>query len=63
MLAARVYLGRYERLLEDHTIFAGVTYTEAHVTLTGMLVVAAALVAGALMAAHQRGRRAADAAG
>ena len=51
MLAARVYLGRYERLLEDHTIFAGVTYTEAHVTLTGMLVVAVALVAGALMAA------------
>ena len=51
MLAARVYLGRFERLLEDHTIFAGVTYTEAHVTLTGMLVVAAALVAGAVMAA------------
>ena len=51
MLAARVYLGRYEHLLEDHTIFAGVTYTEAHVTLTGMLVVAAALVAGALIAA------------
>ena len=50
-LAARVYLGRFENLLEDHTIFAGVTYTEAHVTLTGMLVVAVALVAGALMAA------------
>ena len=39
MLAARVYLGRFERLFEDHTIFAGVTYTDAHVTLTGMLVV------------------------
>ena len=51
-LAARVYLGRYENLLEDtRTIFAGVTYTEAHVTLTGMLLVAAALVAGARMAA------------
>ena len=47
MLAARVYLGRFERLFEDHTIFAGVTYTDAHVTLTGMLVVAAALVVGA----------------
>ena len=44
-LAARVYLGRFERLFDDHTIFAGVTYTEAHVTLTGMLVVAVALVA------------------
>ena len=39
MLAARVYLGRFERLFEDHTIFAGVTYTDAHVTLTGLLVV------------------------
>ncbi len=50
-LAARVYLGRYESLFEDHTIFAGVTYTEAHVTLTGMLVVSFALVVGALIAA------------
>jgi uncharacterized membrane protein (UPF0182 family) len=50
MLAARVYLGRFERLFTDHTVFAGVTYTEAHVTLTGLLIVAAALVGGALMA-------------
>jgi uncharacterized membrane protein (UPF0182 family) len=50
MLATRVYLGRYERLFEDHTIFAGVTYTEAHVTLTGMLVVSIALAVGGLLA-------------
>ena len=31
-LAAQVWLGRYERLLDDHTIFAGATYTDAHVT-------------------------------
>lgn len=49
-LAARVYLGRFGRLFEDHTIFSGVTYTDAHVTLTGMLVVAAALVVGAAAA-------------
>jgi uncharacterized membrane protein (UPF0182 family) len=49
-LAARVYLGRFERLFEDHTIFAGVTYTEAHITLAGMLVVSGALVLGALVA-------------
>jgi uncharacterized protein len=49
-LAARVYLGRFERLFEDHTIFAGVTYTEAHITLSGMLVVSGALVLGALVA-------------
>jgi uncharacterized membrane protein (UPF0182 family) len=50
MLAVRVYLGRFEHLFEDHTIFAGVTYTEAHVTLTGLLFVSFALVAGALIA-------------
>jgi len=49
-LAARVYLGRFERLFQDDTIFAGVTYTDAHVTLTGMLVVCVALIVGAAMA-------------
>jgi hypothetical protein len=51
ILAMRVYLGRFERLLDDHTIFGGVTYTDAHVTLAGMLVVCAALVLGAVVAA------------
>ncbi len=50
-MAAQIYLGRFERLLDDHTIFAGVTYTEAHVTLTGMLIVAGLLALGALGAA------------
>ncbi|HEV2984980.1 MAG TPA: UPF0182 family protein, partial [Vicinamibacterales bacterium] len=50
MFAVRVYLGRFERLFEDHTVFAGVTYTDAHVTLTGMLVVSAALAVGAVIA-------------
>jgi uncharacterized protein len=48
LLAVRTCLGRFERLFETHTIFSGVTYTDAHVTLTGMLVVAIALVLGAL---------------
>src|SRR5216684_3861920 len=51
ILEMRVYLGRFERLLDDHTIFGGVTYTDAHVTLTGMLVVCAALVLGAVIGA------------
>jgi uncharacterized protein len=51
ILAILAYLGRFERLLDDHTIFGGVTYTDAHVTLTGTLVVCAALVAGAVIAA------------
>ncbi len=50
ILAARVYLGRFDRLFEDHTIFAGVTYTDAHVTLTGLLIVSIALAAGGLAA-------------
>jgi uncharacterized membrane protein (UPF0182 family) len=51
VVALEVYLGRFERLLDDHTIFGGVTYTDAHVTLTGMLVVCAALIVGAPIAA------------
>src|ERR1700736_3327839 len=51
VLAMRMYIGRFERLLDDHTIFGGVTYTDAHVTLTGMLVVCVALVLGAAIAA------------
>jgi uncharacterized membrane protein (UPF0182 family) len=49
-MAAQTYLGRFTRLLGDHTIFAGVTYTEAHVTLTGMLLVSAALALGGVYA-------------
>jgi uncharacterized membrane protein (UPF0182 family) len=56
VLAIRVYLGRFERLLDDHTIFGGVTYTDAHITLTGMLVVCAALVLGAVIASVNAAR-------
>src|SRR3984957_2241927 len=51
ILAMRVYIGRFERLFDDHTIFGGVTYTDAHITITGMLVVCTALVLGAIIAA------------
>ncbi len=51
ILAMRVYIGRFEQLFDDHTIFGGVTYTDAHVTITGMLVICAALVLGAIIAA------------
>ena len=48
-------------LLENHTIFAGATYTDAHVMLPGLLVICAALVLGAGIAVAnavwlQRGR-------
>ncbi|MGA3263798.1 MAG: UPF0182 family protein [Terracidiphilus sp.] len=50
ILALRAYISRFEQLIDHHTIFDGVTYTDAHVTLTGMLFVSAALALGALMA-------------
>jgi uncharacterized membrane protein (UPF0182 family) len=49
-IAVRVWLGRFDRLFDDQTIFTGVGYTDAHITLTGLTVVAGALVLGALIA-------------
>ena len=51
MLAAQEYISRFTMLLDEHTIFSGVNYTEAHILITGKLVVAAALVVGAAIAA------------
>src|SRR5579862_6906909 len=44
VLAFRVFLGRYDRLFDEHTIFTGVTYTDAHISITGTLIVVWALV-------------------
>ena len=49
-IAWRVYLARFDHIYDDHTIFAGVTYADAHITLTGMLVVSGALVLGGVIA-------------
>jgi uncharacterized protein len=51
VIAMRVYLGRIELLLQDHTVFGGVTYTDAHVILGGMLAVCCALILGAAISA------------
>jgi uncharacterized membrane protein (UPF0182 family) len=48
-IAARVYLGRFDRILADHTIFSGVTYTDAHVGIPGMLWMSGALLLGAAL--------------
>ena len=50
-IASRVYLSRFDLLLEHHTIFDGVNYADAHVFIVGKLVVCASLVLGALIAA------------
>jgi len=49
-VAMRAYVGRFERLFDDHTVFSGVNYTDAHIMLAGTLAVCAALVLGAAMA-------------
>jgi uncharacterized protein len=49
-LAARAYLARYSYLFEDHQIFSGVTYTEDHYVLPGLVVVSVALALGAALA-------------
>jgi uncharacterized membrane protein (UPF0182 family) len=49
-LALREYIGRFELLFEQHTIFDGVTYTDAHVNILGMSFIAAALAMGAVIA-------------
>jgi uncharacterized membrane protein (UPF0182 family) len=49
-LAIHVYIGRFNLLLGHHTIFDGVNYADAHVNLTGLLFVAAALLVGAVIA-------------
>ena len=51
LLALQVYLARFGTLFAAHTVFSGVQYTDAHITITGMLVVAFALLIGAGIAA------------
>ncbi len=50
VIALQVYLSRFGALFEEHTIFSGVSYTDAHITLAGLLVVCVAVVAGAVIA-------------
>ena len=45
----RTYLSRFPLLWEDHAIFSGVTYTEAHYTLPALLIVCVALIIAAII--------------
>ena len=47
VVAARTFLGRFDRIIADHTIFDGVTYTDAHIILGGLLLICVALIIGA----------------
>ena len=50
VVAGNVYVSRFQSLLDHHTIFEGVNYTDAHVTIAGLLIVSLALVFGAVIA-------------
>ena len=50
VIAWRVYLGRFDLLTENHTVFSGVTYTDAHIFIPGLLFVVVMLVVGAVIA-------------
>lgn len=56
-LALHAWLSRFSLLLDEHTIFSGVTYTDAHVELPGLLLVAVTLVLGSLFLAYCAARR------
>jgi len=49
VLSWRVYLSRFPALWEDHQIFSGVTYTEAHYSLPALFLVSIALLIGAVV--------------
>jgi uncharacterized membrane protein (UPF0182 family) len=46
-VAAQTWIGRFGLMMDDHTIFAGATYTEAHIIIPGLLYVSLALLLGA----------------
>ncbi len=57
VMAINVYVGRFQLLLEHHTLFDGIDYTDAHITAFGLLIVTAALVVGAAIAAFNAVRQ------
>ncbi|HEX8140129.1 MAG TPA: UPF0182 family protein [Pyrinomonadaceae bacterium] len=50
VLSWRIYLSRFPYLWSDHQIFSGVTYTEDHYVLPGLLIVSGTLVLAAVLA-------------
>jgi len=49
VLSWRTYLSRFPFLWQDHSIFSGVTYTDANYTLPALLVVCIALIIAAII--------------
>ena len=57
VMAVNVYVGRFQLLLEHHTLFDGIDYTDAHITAFGLMIVTAALLVGAGIAAFNAVRQ------
>jgi uncharacterized membrane protein (UPF0182 family) len=57
VLAMSVYVDRFQQLLEHHTIFDGINYTDAHIMVNGLLIVCAALILGAFIASYNAMRQ------
>jgi uncharacterized membrane protein (UPF0182 family) len=57
VVAMTVYVNRFQLLLEHHTLFDGINYTDAHVMVHGLLIVSIALVLGAIIALANAIRR------
>ena len=51
VLALSVFLSRYALLLNNHTIFDGVTYTDAHIEIPGLSLISLMLLLGSVIAA------------
>ncbi len=49
ILSWRTYLSRFPFLWEDHPVFSGVTYTEAHYTLPALLLLSVVLIIAAIV--------------
>jgi uncharacterized membrane protein (UPF0182 family) len=50
VLAFRTFIGRYNILLNEHSLFSGASYVDAHVLVPGLLATSIALLAGAVFA-------------
>ena len=49
VLSWHTYLSRFPFLWEDHPVFSGVTYTEAHYTLPALLILSVVLIIAAIL--------------
>src|SRR4029434_4457592 len=49
VLSWRTYLSRFPFLWDDHPVFSGVTYTEAHYTLPALLILCVVLLVPAII--------------